>query len=245
MQRPLAIWPALAGSILEINVPLGVLPHATPLPVGPANINNLICLLQRTRDIAGDVAECGVYQGASLVAMAIWARQQKVDKVFRGFDSFEGFAASIVKDQELGGAYIDTKRPGGMNDTSYELVAAKVAAFQLENVRLYKGFFENTLPLASEERFSFVHLDCDGYDAYRECLHFFYPRLNAGGIILLDEYDDPPWPGCNLAVDEFLAERPETLEVIAIDNYKKFYFVKQSEAERKRDAPVDATPPAR
>lgn len=159
--------------------------------------------------------------------MAVWATQENLNKTFFGFDSFEGFAGSIVKDQWLGGADIEYKRPGGMNETSYELVASKVKSFRLQNVQLRKGFFEHTLPEVSGKQFSFVHLDCDAYDAYRECLSFFYPRMNTGGVILLDEYNDPPWPGCNAAVDEFLAGRLESLQVIALDNYEKYYIVKE------------------
>ncbi len=64
-------------------------------------------------------------------------------------------------------------------------------------------------------------------EPYKECLQFFYPRMVAGGILLLDEYNDPPWPGCNKAVDEFLAGKPEHLQVIERNNYQKWYFVKQ------------------
>ena len=71
-------------------------------------------------------------------------------------------------------------------------------------MQLVSGYFRDTLQEFSELRFSFVHLDCDIYASYMECLEFFYPRLAPGGIILLDEYNDPPWPGCNKAVDEFL-----------------------------------------
>ena len=48
-----------------------------------------------------------------------------------------------------------------------------VRSIRLQNVQLRKGFFEHTLPEVSEDRFSFVHLDCDAYDAYRERLTFF------------------------------------------------------------------------
>ena len=51
--------------------------------------------------------------------------------------------------------------------------------------------------------------------------------MSVGAVILLDEYNDPPWPGCNKAVDEFLAERPESLQLISLDNYEKYYIVKQ------------------
>jgi hypothetical protein len=43
---------------------------------------------------------------------------------------------------------------------------------------------------------------------------------------LLDEYNDPHWPGCNQAVDEFLACRPEKLERISQDGYEKYLIVK-------------------
>jgi hypothetical protein len=113
--------------------------------------------------------------------MAIWATQQNLKKTFFGYDSFEGFAERIVKDQQMGGADIECKRPGGMNETSYELVASKLKSFRLQNVQLRKGFFNHTLPEESGTHFSFVHLDCDAYDAYFECLNFFYPRMSTGG----------------------------------------------------------------
>jgi len=213
--------------IHDINVPRAVKPHSTPQPLGAANINILISLIERTRNIDGEIAECGVYRGDSLVPMAIYASQQGIRKIFHGFDSFEGFAESIVKDQLLGGAELDYKRPGGMNETSKEYVAAKLTRFGLGNVQLHKGFFEHSLQECSKLSFSFVHLDCDAYDAYSQCLEFFYPRLLPGGIILLDEYNDPPWPGCNKAVDEYLSSRPEHCALIASDNYEKYFIVKQ------------------
>jgi hypothetical protein len=51
-------------------------------------------------------------------------------------------------------------------------------------------------------------------------------RIWCPGIILVDEYNDPPWPGCNKAVDEFLMDKPEVLERIESDNYEKWFFAK-------------------
>ena len=51
--------------------------------------------------------------------------------------------------------------------------------------------------------------------------------MSTGGIILLDEHNGPLWPGCNAAVDEFLTGRPESLQLIALDNYEKYYIVKE------------------
>jgi hypothetical protein len=227
LNRPLAGWPPRVGRILDVAVPRGVGRLPAPSPACGANIDNLIDLLERTRQVDGDVAECGVFRGASLTAMALYAAQQGIDKTFHGFDSFEGFAPGISKDLLLGGAPLSCKLPGGMSETSYQLVSAKAKALQLRNVRLYKGYFEQTLSQCANRFFSLVHLDCDAYDPYVECLEFFYPRLSPGGVILLDEYNDPAWPGCNRAVDAYLAGRPERLQVIAEDNYEKYFIVKQ------------------
>ena len=85
----------------------------------------------------------------------------------------------------------------------------------------------DTLPRFANYRFCFAHLDCDIYQSYKETLEFFYPRMTPGAIILLDEYNDPPWPGCNRAVDEFLTDKPERLVEIESDNYRKWYLRKQ------------------
>jgi hypothetical protein len=46
-------------------------------------------------------------------------------------------------------------------------------------------------------------------------------------VILFDEYNDPPWPGCNLAIDQFLADKPERPVEIERDNFQKWYIRKR------------------
>jgi len=223
---PIHSWPAWLGKLHDLTVPRGVVPHPVPQPFGAANINNLIELFEQTKHIDGDIAECGVYRGATLVPLARYVQQCGSKKIIHGFDSFSGFAESISFDVQLGGAHLDHKHAGGMNDTSRGLVDSKLDRFGIKNVRLHAGFFEKSLRDFSDCHFSLVHLDCDTYAAYKECLEFFYPRMTSRGIILFDEYDDPPWPGCRKAVDEFLIERPEKLLEIARDNYLKYYIQK-------------------
>ena len=83
-----------------------------------------------------------------------------------------------------------------------------------DRIQLIKGFFEDTLPRISEERFSLAHLDCDLYTSYKTCLEFVYPRMLPGGVIVLDDYRLPAnvYPGADKAVDEFFADKPEKPE---------------------------------
>jgi O-methyltransferase len=174
------------------------------------------------------VAECGVHRGKTLVPLSIYLHSGGSPKRIFGFDSFEGFPADELKEEIGLSAHggDPNKNEAGFKDTSVALVRGKLVLFGLDDVKLHKGYFSDTLAKCSNEVFSFVHLDCDLYGSYKDCLEFFYPRLNTGGIILFDEYNDPPWPGCNKAVDEFLADKPEQLQSIERQNYQKYFFRK-------------------
>jgi hypothetical protein len=226
LAQPLATWPSAFGVIHKIRVPRGVPFQPIPTATCPANINIILALINETINIPGDLAECGVFQGSSLVPVAVYIQQQNIRKHIFGFDSFQGFG-SITKDLALGGTTDVHRKSNGFAETSESLVRGKLRRFEVEqNVTLVPGYFQNSLQLHAGSRFSFVHLDCDTYESYLETLRFFYPRMNQGGVILFDEYNDQAWPGCNLAVDEFLSDKREKLQLITRDNYQKSYIKK-------------------
>jgi O-methyltransferase len=227
LSRSLSSWSGLVGVIHDISVPRGVRPKATPTPLCSSNINIILALVDQTTNVPGDLAECGVFRGGSLVPTAIYLQQRGIPKHIFGFDSFQGFDAVVSKDVALGGTRDPHRKLGGFSETSEGFVAGKLRRFKVERgATLVPGYFRDSLQKCAESRFSFVHLDCDTYDSYSECLRFFYPRVNPGGIILFDEYNDPAWPGCNMAIDEFLADKPEKPRLITKDNYQKFYIEK-------------------
>lgn len=220
-------WPPVAARIHDLSLPRAVIPHPAPAPYGQANINIILDLLDRVAGVEGSVAECGVFRGNTLVPFALYLKSRQARKCIHAFDSFEGFPQEGLNEEiALSAGGDPNKTTTGFTNTSYDLVRRKLMLFGLDKVALHKGYFQDTLGECSGERFSFVHLDCDLYQSYKDCLEFFYPRLNRGGIVLLDEYNDPPWPGCNKAVDEFLTGKPERLEEIDRQNYQKWFFMK-------------------
>ncbi len=227
--RRLSEWPRWVADLLEVKTPSSVAFKGQASPTGGSNIKIILSLLDRTIQVPGDIAECGVFKGNSLVALAIYLREKESNKKIYGLDSFQGFDESVNTDIELGGAENSEKRLHGFSGTSYPHVSAKVRRFGLTDViSLRPGYFSETLDKLPGSRYSFVHLDCDIYESYRQCLTYFYSRMSPGGVILLDEYNDPPWPGCNLAVDEFLADKPEKPVLIEMDNYQKYYITKSA-----------------
>jgi O-methyltransferase len=219
-------WPAMTAVLYDIKVPNAVREKPAPTPASGANINILLDLLDATQAVSGDIGECGVFRGRTLVPMGIYLAQQNSPKHIFGFDSFEGFDDAIEVDVVMGGEECKDRHVGAFNETSVGLVQKKLSRFGVKNATLVKGYFRDTLKRYQDRRFSFVHLDCDIYESYKETLEFFYPRTNAGGVILFDEYRDPRWPGCTKAIDEFLADKPEKPIKIMRQNDEKFYIQK-------------------
>ena len=224
---PISRWPAWCGDLFEVKIPANVQRKAVTTPEGGANINVILDLLGKVSHLPGDIAECGVFRGSTLIPITLWATTSLPARHVVALDSFSGFDASIALDLALGGEEDAEKREGGFSRTSEAFVTTRLRDLGLiDRVTIVPGYFDATLPTLAERRYCFVHIDCDVYEGYRSCLEYFHPRMVKGGVILLDEYNDPPWPGCNKAVDEFLAGRPETLHPIAFDGFEKYYIVK-------------------
>ena len=75
--QPIRNWPATVGRHYGINLPRNVARKAEPSASGRANINIILDLLEQVKDIEGDIAECGVYRGATIATVAYWCRQNE------------------------------------------------------------------------------------------------------------------------------------------------------------------------
>lgn len=76
---------------------------------------------------------------------------------------------------------------------------------EADHISLRKGLVEDTLSL--DQPVAFAHIDVDWYEPVMTCLERIVPRLEVGGIVILDDYYD--WSGCRIAVDEYFADRAE------------------------------------
>jgi hypothetical protein len=142
LKQPLATWPPIVGMVREVRLPRRTLAHPCPRPTGAANINILLAMIDRTISIAGEVAECGVFRGATLVPMAVHLKQRGSGKRLLGFDSFEGFDNSILLDIGMDAPDEPSKRVGAFGNTSSSAVLAKLRRFRADNVTLIPGYFQ-------------------------------------------------------------------------------------------------------
>jgi O-methyltransferase len=72
-----------------------------------------------------------------------------------------------------------------------------------ERLHFVKGKVEETIPGNAPETLALLRLDTDWYESTRHELEHLYPRLSAGGVLIVDDYGH--WRGCRKAVDEYFA----------------------------------------
>lgn len=156
--------------------------------LGPDKEQVILAELRSVLGIRGAVAECGVYCGSTLHAMANAA----TDKAVYGFDTFEGLPAEMRNDDE-------PHKVGDFADTSLASVAASMPA----NVKLVQGVFPASAAELGNTKFAFVHLDFDFYESTRAALEWLLPRMSEGGKIVFDDYEWDHCPGVKRAIDDF------------------------------------------
>lgn len=155
-------------------------------------------LLRMAEGLPGDTAEAGVYLGAS--SWFICDRFAGSGKVHYAIDSFEGLPTPAQED----GTYW---KPG---DLRAEEAHVRELLAPYEAV-ICKGWIPDAFESIGENRFCFVHVDVDLYEPTLESMRFFYPRLVEGGVIVCDDYGFATCPGAHRAVNEYMADRPESM----------------------------------
>jgi O-methyltransferase len=169
---------------------------------------NLDQLFQLARHIDGDVAECGVYKGASAYYLARHIVEFNLAKKLCLFDSFEGLSVPADTD----GDYWDA---GALASSPDDVRCSLAPLGHLECVELFKGWIPERFGEVSGRRFCFVHIDVDLHQPTLDSIAFFYPRMVLGGIILLDDYGFQQCPGATEAIDKFMADKPEPIVNLA------------------------------
>lgn len=155
----------------------------------------------QAENIAGSIAEVGVYQGRTSKII----RRLAPEKPYYLFDTFEGFPQ-----QDL-----ETDKPDNRFDgTSVDLVMKNIGTSK--NIIIKQGYVPDTFEGMDDEQYSFVLLDLDLYNPTLASLEYFYPRMAVGGYIMIHDYNSPEsdW-ACMRSVDKFMADKPEQIIEVA------------------------------
>lgn len=190
-------------------------------------------LLSLVEGIQGDVVECGVASGLSLVALATLVKNGKTMRHIWGFDSFEGLPSPTQED--LSSPKSRAKR-GLFSEASEEIVLHNLKISGLDDtfinnhITLIKGWLQETLPKYDGNGIVFLHVDVDLYDSCRVTLENLWPKVIAGGIAAFDEYHAPEyWPGEKKATDEYYSRQPGSATMTWDPITQQYYAIKNSQ----------------
>ncbi len=151
----------------------------------------------RERNISGDIAELGVFQGEFASLMNYFLPERNLHL----FDTFEGFVAKD-KEYEIEHGYTNADKfleKGEFANTCVKDVLKKMNF--PEKCVFHQGYFPDTIP-EDEITYALVSLDCDLYAPMLAGLRYFLPRLSKGGYIMMHDYNDKDFRGNRKAVED-------------------------------------------
>jgi hypothetical protein len=195
------------------------------LPYTATSVERLTCLidsvnyLERYR-IPGDIVECGVFRGGSIIAAALTLlRLGSVDRHLYLFDTFTGMPEPSYEDVDLNGcsAKLQLENPSIQCIASLDDVRKAVLGtlYPEDKIHFVKGMVEDTIPQYSPDRIALLRLDTDWYQSTKHELIHLYPRLVNSGVLIIDDYGH--WQGARKAADEYIRELKDPILLNRID----------------------------
>jgi O-methyltransferase len=176
--------------------------------------------------IPGAVVECGVWRGGSMaLAAQTLLEAGDTDRDVWLYDTFDwrwenpgehdGFTLmpdrtrSPLAHPERPDSFVEGSSAGDV------LALLSATGYPVERFRLVPGLVQETVPEQCPEQIALLRLDTDLYDSTRHELEHLYPRLVAGGVLLVDDYGK--LDGATRAVDEYFSTIDEPLLLHRID----------------------------
>jgi len=165
-------------------------------------------LIQNT--IPGAIVECGVWRGGNMVVAAHTLQALGLtDRDLFLYDTFEGMPPPTSLDTDSQGtsaAALLAAQPKGTGiwcqaDLADVTSVMHATGYPTAKIHLIKGRVEQTIPQTLPDQIALLRLDTDWYESTLHELVHLYPRLQPGGVLIIDDYGH--WRGARQAVDEF------------------------------------------
>jgi O-methyltransferase len=193
-----------------------IAPHSLTSRNGPVPLWVLFKSLEYIvrNKIPGDIAECGVWNGGSmlLAALSLIHLGDTSRRIYL-YDTFAGMPRPDDVDKRWDGVpalptwenFTTSGRQWGYGGT-VEMVQEVMRAsnYPQDKLIFVKGMVEDTIPGQMADRLSLLRLDTDFYKSTHHELVHLYPTLSSGGILIIDDYGF--YQGSRKATDQYIAE---------------------------------------
>lgn len=178
--------------------------------------NNLADVLRK--DVAGDIVEFGCYIGTTSVFLrrVLNTLGESDKRFFHVYDSFQGLPEKTHHDKSAAG---DTFRAGALA-VGKKAFLHEFSKANLKPPIIHKGWFSDLTEKDVPEKIAFAFLDGDFYESIRDSLRLVLPRMQKGGVIVVDDYVREALPGAAKAVHEYFQQE----HVKAVHNLGVIYL---------------------
>jgi O-methyltransferase len=207
----------------ENKIIQSVRPYTMTGPERIATLINAVTYIAQ-RKIPGDIGECGVWKGGSMMAIALTLLERgDTSRNLYLYDTFEGMSEPTKNDLSFDGLSAqsqlerDPEGTGVWCRSPLEDVRANVLStgYPEERVHFIQGKVEETLPTNRPSSLSLLRLDTDWYESTKHELIHLFPLLDLRGILIIDDYGH--WQGSRKAVDEYFTERDLNIYLHRVD----------------------------
>ena len=186
-------------------------------------------LYKKIVNLPGDVVECGVFKGASLIRFATYREmlESQFSRKILGFDVFGKFPdnVSLAADKDFIKKF-ETESGDGIPKEELQRVLEHK---NFQNIVLVEGFLPETFSYFEENsgsQIALLHIDVDTYEATKACLEHLYKMVVKGGIIVFDDYGQVA--GATQAINEYMQNIGTISNLNKIPYYSiPAYFVKE------------------
>lgn len=166
------------------------------------------CVYAVEKEIPGDVVECGVFFGGSimLAAHTLARRDALGERRVVALDTFSGFVRRTEHDVDFQGK--EVCQPSKRVHDFYEAAHANIRSVPCDQSRVdvVRGdVFEVLGPTIRDRQIAVLRLDTDTYDTTRHELETAWDRVSVGGVVIIDDYG---WClGARKATDDFIKNK--------------------------------------
>lgn len=180
--------------------------HHFPVFAGNQTLNRNFTLYEHYKQvagIAGHIAEIGVYKGSGsiLFGKLVQLFEPNSLTMVHGFDNFQGTRAVSENPLQVQGGNLSNEQKL-RKLIELQNLDSVIKIHNLDAETDFPKFFEKNPHL----RFKLVFLDSGTYEVTSAAIKAFWPRMNFGGIMIFDQYNNEVAPGETRAVTELLPD---------------------------------------
>jgi hypothetical protein len=172
----------------------------------PENLYAYLDAVYKKRKLNGTILEVGCASGGTAAIAYTFLARQGLHKAYTCIDTFEGFVPGHLEvDRRLG---LPPENESKFSDLSKDIVQAALGSWGISQIRLIEGDIASMDESLIPDKISVCLMDVDLKVPIFKGLQRIYPKLQNGGVILVDDCTlGTSWVGALEGYRQFISKQ--------------------------------------